>query len=156
MTRRGRLLAVVLAVVLGSAGAIGPSTPAGATWGDAGTVTSGSFSAYSVPAPPAPLACESGTLLNGNVATISWTAVTTPHALTYSAILVDTGTGLTVHSSGTNRWVQVTNSLLSTLLGQTVTIQVRAHPPGPGDWASPPTERRLHKTLLGLSINCAT
>jgi hypothetical protein len=130
------------------------SVPASASWGDTGSASSGTIASYSVPAAVISSCNVTGNALTGFTARISWTAVTSPHALTYTATIVNLGTPLTVQSSGTTRYVDVQSGLLSTLLGTVVTVQVVAKPPGAGLWVSPPAQQGVLVALLGVSMSC--
>lgn len=137
-----------------------PTTQASFT--DTVEARTGAWSAYSVPKPSlgalgAQSCAVTGNALTGFTATIRWPAITAPRDLTYTVNIAELpGTPLTVHTSGGNREVRVMSGLLSSLLGSTVHVRVRAHLPGSLSWASTTAERELHVGLLGLSLTCGS
>jgi signal peptidase I len=153
---RRRAVATVAAVLLvaGAAVEVAGAPAALAAFGDTATATTGSFAAYAVPAPTGVTCHVSGNVLTGFTAHIEWPAVTSPHALGYSATIVDSGAALSVASSGGNRYVEITKGLLGSLLGTTITIRLRALVPTTPSWLSAGTDQPLEVALLGLGFTC--
>jgi signal peptidase len=148
--------AVALLLLAGMAAEVASARPALAAWGDTATASVGSFAAYTVPAPATPTCVVTGNALSGFNAHIQWPAVTSPHALGYTAVIVDNGTTLTVGSSGGNRFVDVGSGLLGSLLGTTITVRLRSIVATTPAWTSPPTDQRLQVALLGLNLTCVS
>ncbi|MFT4188476.1 MAG: signal peptidase I [Aeromicrobium sp.] len=128
----GAHAAAVLAVVA-SLAAAHSVTPTMAGFTDTSVLAAGSLTAGSVtkPAETSPKCAVSNGLVTKTLTTY-WTAATTPTTLTYTAVVRETGTSLTVTSSGTTRSAKVTNGLLdlTNLLGATLHIDVTATLPG--------------------------
>ncbi len=149
-----RSAAALVVVLAGVATGPGRAEPTLAAFNDSGTASSGSLAAHTVPA-PALVSCNvTGNVLSGFTATITWTNVTAPHALTYTARIVQNNTNLTINGSGTTRNVQVTTGLLGSLLGSTVTIEIIGRPTAAMAWSSVPTNKSLAVGALGLSLTC--
>lgn len=129
------------------------TSPAAGTWSDDATVTGATVTTTSLP-PAATLTCTEVLVGLTDGARISWTPTTTPTTLVYTAQVVQTGATLTVSS---NSSVTLTASLLSTLLGATVTIRITGtlpgNPAGVG-WVTT-AERSVFVGLAGLFVNCA-
>lgn len=149
--------AAVLAVGLVGLGGLdrGRTESTLAAYNDTGTATAGQFAAYTVPAPLITSCAVTGNSHSGFTATITWSAVTTPHAISYSARIVQSNTALTVNISGATRNVKVmTTGLLGSLLGTTITVEVLGFPTVAPTWKSAPTNQNLTVGLLGLSLSC--
>ncbi|WP_232680710.1 signal peptidase I [Nocardioides sp. R-C-SC26] len=143
--RRGHLGRRAAAVGATAALAVTATAPADAAWADPVAVSGTTLTAYDVPAPA--LSC-SGALLS---ATVSWTAVTSPYALTYSAVNA-LGASFTVNASGSTRWVTV-SGLLS---GASVLVRVTAAVPGAPSWMSSTTTQTVTSLLgLGAGYGCS-
>lgn len=157
-SRRGRARsAVVLAIAAGTATAtIGASGPtSAAAWTNDVGVTGSVFTAYTVPK-PAIVSCNVTGALQ-KTATIVWTEVSSPFALDYTAIIVETGQSMTVTDLGTTRRTQFSAGLLSTVLNQTYNIRITAKLPSPnGSWVSVNANQPVTIGLLGLSMSCGT
>ena len=146
----------VTGMVVGTVTMVG--TPAvAAPWTNDVLVT-GTYAAYTVPRPvlTATSCVVTGSTLNGFTATITWPAVSTPFALTYSARIVESNTVVAVTTSGTNRVVQVTTGLLGSLFGTTVTVRLNAALPSRPTWVSANTDQRLVVGVLGATLTCGT
>ncbi|MFD1716323.1 signal peptidase I [Georgenia deserti] len=145
-----------LALAVGLTGAsLSPALPTSARWSDTGALTTGSFAAYTVPTPQATTCSISGNAITGYTATIRWPATTTPYAFTYTATLRATGQSLNVTTPSTGmRQVQVTSGLLSSLFGQTVSVDIRTQLPGT-NWLSPQRRTRgVQVGLGGITLTC--
>lgn len=116
-----------------------------ATWSDGSTSTT-TLGTTQLVAPV--LACTD----NGASVTISWTASQHPTLLTY-VLTVDGRTGnLLPQVAGLARSVTLTSGLLSTLLGQRVTVRVTGTLPGTS-WTVDSTIQ-VDVLLLGLGLDC--
>lgn len=127
-----------------------PAGAASAAYVNSGTVTSGSFAAYTVPAPVIS-SCEE---LPGTKVRVYWPGITSPFALGYSGLIVEDNVTLAVVTSGSNRYVEVAAGLLAALISRDITIRVRANLATTPVWTSPPADQRLRVGLLGLSLSC--
>lgn len=140
--RRGAVVAVSVAVLLTL------STRAVAAWGDSAAVTGALVSSRTLAT--ASLTCTEVLVGLTDGARISWTPTTAPTTISYSAQVLQTGNSLTVSS---NSSVTLTASLLSSLLGTTVTVRIRGSLPGTG-WTTT-ADHDVSVGLAGLWVNCA-
>lgn len=144
--RRAVAVAALSAVILAG------TSPAAGTWSDAATVAGGTVTTGSLTT--ALVDCEETTVLFANSARIFWTPSTSPTTLTYTARIVGSGANLDVTD---NNSVILTPSLLSTLLGATVTVRITGTLPGnPREigWITQADDQVL-VGLAGLTVNCA-
>lgn len=144
----------VLAVAAVGGADVVTARPASAAFVDSATMTSGLLTAHTVPAPVIGSCNVTGNALTGFTARITWPGVTSPHALGYTAQIVESGTSLTVVTDGANRRVDVTTGLLGSLLGTDVTVRIRGFVTTSPTWTSAPTDKKLRVGLLGLSLTC--
>ena len=128
----------------------GPTTFA--LFSDSSVVTTGALPSGSVGKPAAVGCTVSNPVLGTKSLTTTWTAASTPTALTYTAVVRETGQVLTVSSSGTQRSATVTSTLLGSLLGSTFHIDVTATLPGTS-WTAT-SSRTGTLVLLGLGFSC--
>ncbi len=113
--------------------------------------------AYVVPKPAIVSCTVSGGALSQKTATIVWTEVSLPHALDYTATIVQTGQTMSVTDNGTTRQVAFSAGLLSTVLNATYDIRLQAKLPAPnGSWVSVVANQPVTIGLLGLSMSCGT
>ena len=148
----GVLVVLVGGSVLGP-GQVGPTWAA--PWTDAVPVTGASYTAHTVTKPSVISCIVTGTALETKTARIVFAAVSLPHALAYSATIVQTGQALAVVDLGVTRAVDFNSSLLSTVLNQPYDIRLVARLPAPnGAWQSVATTQRVTVTLLGLGVSC--
>lgn len=142
--------ALAAAVVVGSAG------PGGAAWTDGVGVSGATLTAFTV-VKPANLACTvTGGALVQKTATIVWDEVSAPHALDYTATIVETGQAMTVTDNGATSQTQFSAGLLSTVLNQTYTIRITASLPAPGGTWTAVAQQPVTIALLGLGLTCGT
>lgn len=156
--RRGGKAVAVLVVATGMTTAtITASGPTWAVpWTDPVTVSGTTISAYLVPK-PAIVSCTTTTGLGQKTATIVWTEVSSPFALDYTAIIVETGQSMTVTDLGATRRTQFFAGLLSTIFNQTYNIRITAKLPSPnGSWVSVNANQPVTIGLLGLFMSCGT
>lgn len=143
--RHGAAVGGLLLVV--GLGVGGPSPrPTAAAFTDAASVTGVSLAAYTVPKPVI-TNCSAAV---GSV-TVTWTAVTSP-ALTYKAVVAETGQTLTVNGSGSTRSAQYRTAQLN--INATHTIQITAALPSASSWVSVPANQTVRIALLGLAPSC--
>lgn len=136
---------------------IATASPSWAGWGDSVSATGTTVAAYTVPKPALPsCSINKGFLgLGPYVATITWPGVASPFALTYKAVIRQSpATTLTVVTSGSNRSVQVSKSILGSLLGGTIDVDITASLPITPSWASVNADQKLVVALLGLGLAC--
>jgi signal peptidase I len=148
---------VLLAVVLGGAMATVPTQAWAAPWTDPVTVTGSTFMSYVVPK-PAIVGCNvTGGALSQKTATITWTEVSSPFALDYTAAIVETSQSLAVSDQGATRQATFSAGLLSSVLNSTYNIRITAKLPSPnGSWTSVVSNQPVTIGLLGLSLSCGT
>lgn len=142
------------AVAVGALAAVmlAGTSPAAGTWTDEATVTGKPMGTGSLTT--AVLDCQETFVGLANGARIFWTPSTAPTTLTYTARVVGSGQDLDVTD---NDSVVLTTSLLSTLLGATVTIRVTGTLPGnPREtgWITQADEQVIVR-LAGLGVDCA-
>ena len=87
--------------------------------------------------------------------TVNWTAVSSPYALTYRAVVVETGQVLTVSGTGSTRSAQYTTTLQS-VAGATQTIRITAALPSAATWTSAPANQVVRLGVLGSLPSCGT
>jgi signal peptidase I len=144
--------AVALLLLAGTAAEVATARPALAAWGDTATASVGSFAAYTVPAPN-PVDCSVAGLIF-YTAHIEWPAISAPHPLAYTATIVETGASLTVAISNGRASVDISSGLLGSLLGDVLTVRLRANLTSTTSWVSAATDQRLQRPLLGLGFKC--
>lgn len=142
-TRRAVAAALVLLVLL----LVAPGRTTHATWTDAAAVTGTTVVAGALEKPT--LSCRESSPGGTNAARISWTASTSPTALTYTASIVEFGIG----PLAVTDYVDVTPSLLSSLLGQVLTVRIVGALPGTS-WRTEPADHAVVLGLLGAYVNC--
>lgn len=156
-TRQGarRGAPALLAVAIGGAMTVLPTAASAAPWTDPVAVGGTSFSAYTV-TKPLILSCDV-TGLTQKTARITWTAVSSPFALDYTAVIQETGQSMTVSNQGATKYVDFSAGLLSTVLNATYNIRITAKLPSPnGSWTSVVANQPVTIGLLGLSLTCGT
>lgn len=139
-----------LVLVLGLALAAGAPRlePTRAAFIDAVPISGTALGAYTVPKPVI-TACSAGL----TTVTVSWTAVSSPYALTYRAVVVETGQVLTVTGTGGTRSASYTTTL-QTVGGATQTIRITAALPSTPAWTSTPANQTVRLPLAGLGPSC--
>jgi len=146
--RAGSTAAGLLVVAgLVAAGAPRPE-PTLAAFTDAVPVGGTSVTAYTVPKP-----VITGCSATIGAVTVTWTAVSSPYALTYRAVVVESGQVLQVTGTGGTRSAQYTT------LGQggaTQTIRITAAPPSAATWTSVPANQVVRISTVGLIPSCGT
>jgi signal peptidase I len=157
--RRSTGAAAVAVLVMG-AGASGFSVartaPTDAAWTDTVGVSGTTLAAYIVPKPQITSCTVTGGL-GQKTARIVWTEVSSPHALDYTATIVETGQSLAVVDQGATRRTDFSAGLLSTVLNQTYNIRITARLPAPnGSWVSVNANQPVTIGLLGLTMTCGT
>ena len=149
---RGRGASAPVVTVLGVALVVVPhSDPAWAAWSDTGRATSGSFVARTVPKPAAVGCTVDNPVVGTKSMTTTWTA---ENGVTYTAVVRETGTSLTVTGTGATRSATVTGGLLGALLGTSFTIDVTATLTGTS-WTAR-SSRAGTFVLLGLGFTCGS
>lgn len=118
--------------------------PTGAWFTDSASATTESLFAYTVPAPV--LTCTPSLLS----AKVSWTAVSTPYAFTYTAVNASTGAPFTIKSTGSTRTVTVSGLLV----GTGIVVRVDAVLPGGAAWTASSTQTVNSLAGLGLGYSC--
>ncbi|MDT0348105.1 hypothetical protein [Pseudonocardia charpentierae] len=150
-SRRAVSTAAGLVLVVGLvAGGTSAPQPTSAAWIDAVPIRGISLAAYTVPKPV--ITGCSGALLT---VTVTWTAVTAPYALTYRAVVVETGQALTVNGTGATRSASYLTPLQS-VAGVTHTIQITAALPNTPSWTSVAAKQTVRLGLLGVAPSCGT
>jgi hypothetical protein len=104
--------------------------------------------AYTVPKPVI-TGCSAGLF----TVTVSWAAVSSPYALTYRAVVVETGQVLTVTGTGGTRSTQYATTI-QTVAGATQTIRITAALPSASTWTSTPANQVVRLPLLGVGPSC--
>lgn len=145
--RAGSVIGAGLALGL-SAGALPQPAPTLAAWADSVPVTGTGLTAYTMPKPV--LSNCSRSLLN---ITVTWAAVSTPYALTYQAVIAETGQTLTVTGSGGTRSA-VHPTTVQTVVGATHTIRITAALPATAAWTSAPANQTVNLPLLDVAPSC--
>jgi signal peptidase I len=140
---------LVLVVGLALGGTPAPE-PTSAAWTDAVPISGISLAAYTVPKP-----VITGCSMSLLTVTVTWTAVTSPYALTYRAVVAETGATPTVNANGTTRSVSYTTPL-QTVAGVTHTIQITAALPNTPTWTSVAAKQTVKLGLLGVAPSCGT
>jgi signal peptidase I len=154
--KKARAAARSVAVAVVGATLMVSSPASAAFWTDDVPVT-GILTAHTVPKPAITSCSVSGGSLSQKAATIVWTEVSSPLALDYTAVIVETGQALTVTDNGATRQVVFSAGLLSTVLNQTYTVRIQANLPAPnGSWVSVVSNQPVTVGTLGLSLSCGT
>ncbi len=150
------LTAAVIVVGTGASGlVVAQASPVVAAWTDSASVSGTTVSTYTVPKPVITSCTVTG--LTQKTATITWTGVSSPFALDYTATIVETGQSMTVTTQGSNRQTAFSAGLLSTILNQTYTIRITAKLPSPnGTWISASANQPVTIGTLGTSMTCGT
>jgi signal peptidase I len=138
---------LVLVLGLAAAGAPRPA-PTLAAFTDAVPIGGTTVAAYTVPKPMI-TGCSTSLL----AVTVTWTAVSSPYALTYSAVVVETGQTLTVTGTGGTRSARYATPLQS-VAGVTHTIRITAALPSASPWTSTPANQVVRLPLLGVGPSC--
>jgi len=138
---------LVLVLGLAATGAARPA-PTLAAFTDAVPVGGTTVTAYTVPKPVI-TGCSTSLL----AVTVTWTAVSSPYALTYSAVVVETGQTLTVTGTGGTRSARYATPLQS-VAGVTQTIRITAALPSASTWTSTPATQVVRLPLLGVGSAC--
>ena len=151
-----RTVPALLAVALGGVMATVPTQAFAAPWTDPVTVSGTTYTAYIVPK-PAIVSCNVTGGLGQKTARITWTEVSSPFALDYTAVIQETGQSMTVTDAGATRFTDFSAGLLSTVLNATYNIRITAKLPSPnGSWVSVTSNQPVTIGLLGLSMSCGT
>jgi hypothetical protein len=137
---------LVLVLGLAAAGAPRPA-PTLAAFTDAVPVGGTTVKAYTV---PKPVITDCSTAVR--TVTVTFTAVSSPYPLTYSAA-VENGSDLPVTGTGGTRTVRYTPPLQFTP-GATQTIRITAALPSTPAWTSTPANQTIRLPLLGLIPSC--
>jgi hypothetical protein len=148
--RAGPATAGLVLVVGLAVGGVPGAQPTSAAWTDAVPVGGTTLTAYTVPKPVI-TSCSANLL----TVTVNWTAVTSPYALTYRAVVVETGQVLTVSGTGTTRSASYLTTLQA-VAGVTHTIQITAALPTASTWTSVAAKQTVKLGLLGLGPSCGT
>jgi signal peptidase I len=150
--RRATSTAAGLVLVVGFAAGLAPTPqPTSAAWTDAVPIGGVSLAAYTVPKPVI-TNCTATPALAQSAITVTWTAVSSPYALTYRAVVVQSGQVLTVTGTGSTRSARYPTAQLN--LNGTQTIQITAALPGTPSWTSVPATQTVGIALLGLLPSC--
>ena len=140
---------LLLVVGLATAGAPRPE-PTLAAFTDAVPVRSTTLTAYTV---PKPVITDCSTTLLPPAVTVAFTAVSSPYALSYRAVVVETGQVLTVSGSGGTRTARYP-TLGQGVAGGTQTIGITAAPPSASSWTSAPANQVVRFAVLGAAPSC--
>jgi signal peptidase I len=122
--------------------------PTLAAWTDAVPVSGTTLTAYTVPKPVI-TSCSA----NLFAVTVTWTAATSPYALTYQAVVAETGQALTVTANGTTRST-VYPTALQTVAGATRTVQITAALANTPSWTSVAARQTVRFGLAGVAPTC--
>jgi hypothetical protein len=136
--------------VIGAVAGAPRPEPTLAAWTDAVPVTGTTLTAYTVPKP-----VITGCTANLLGVTVTFTAVTSPYALTYQAVVAETGQALTVSGTGTTRSAAYPTAL-QTVAGATRTVQITAELPNASSWTSVAAKQTVKSGLAGLAPTCGT
>ena len=151
-----RKVPALLAVVLGGGLGTVPTQAFAADWTNPVTVSGTTYTAYIVPK-PAIVSCNVTGGLGQKTARITWTEVSSPFALDYTAVIQETGQSMTITDAGATRFTDFSAALLSTVLNATYNIRITAKLPSPnGSWVSVTANQPVTIGLLGLSMSCGT
>lgn len=155
--RRSRSGVRMTAVALAAATAMVAAPAVADPWTDNVPVTGTTLSAHTVAKPAITSCAVTGGALAQKVATVTFTAVSSPVVLVYTAKIKETGTIVTVTGTGATRQIQFSAGLLSTVLNQTYNLEIQAKLPSPNDtWVSVVSTQPVTIGLLGLSLSCGT
>ncbi len=120
-------------------------------------VSGTSFTAYTVTKPAIVSCTVSGGALAQKTARITWTAVSSPFALDYTAVIFETGQSMTVSTVGATKYVDFSAGLLSTVLNSTYNIRITAKLPSPnGCWTSAVDQPTGDDRTAGCLSVCGT
>ena len=139
---------LVLVLGLAAGGATRPE-PTLAAFTDAVPVGGTTVKAYTVPKP-----VITDCAIAVRTVTVTFTAVSSPYPLTYSAA-VENGSDLPVTGTGGTRTVRYTPPLQFTP-GATQTIRITAALPSTPAWTSTPANQTIRLGLVGLIPSCGT
>ncbi len=139
--------AVVVGTAVTGASVVPGPTPTTAAFTDVGGVTAAP-SAYTLPKPA--LTCAKV----GSDLRFSWPVSSAPVVVGYAAEVVN-GPTLPVQGSGATRYVEVSPSLLSTVLGSTRTVSVVSQTPVASSWSSVAGRHNFTIVLVGISVSCS-
>ena len=139
----GLLLVVGLAV----GGAPSPE-PTAAAFTDSVPIGGTTLKAYTVPKP-----VITGCTRALATITVSWTAVSSPYALTYRATVVETEQNLQVNANGSSRSAQY-NTLGQGTGGAIQNIRITAVLPAATTWVSAPANQEVRISTVGLIPSC--
>lgn len=153
--RMETMAAIAVVVSAGCLPAVG-AVSSRAAWVDPVDVSGTTLTAYAVPRPAIASCTVTGPALGQKTATIVWPEVTSPHALDYTAEIVETGQVLIVVDNGTTRQTQFHAGLLSTVLNQTYNIRITASLPAPNAAWTKVSNQPVTVTLLGLGLTCGS
>ena len=140
----------MLVVGLAAGGTSAPQ-PTSAAWTDAVPINGISLAAYTVPKPVI-TNCTATPQLAQSAVTVTWSAVSSPYALTYRAVVTQTGQVLTVTGTGSTRSARYPTAQLN--LNGTQTIEITAALPSTPSWTSVPATQTIGIALLGLLPSC--
>ena len=146
--RAGSTAAGLVLVVGLAAGGTARPEPTLAAFTDAVPIGGTTVKAYTVPKPVI-TGCSAGLF----TVTVSWTAVSSPYALTYRAVVVETGQVLTVAGTGTTRSAQYATTI-QTVAGATQTIRITSALASTPTWTSVPANQTVRLPLLGVGAAC--
>lgn len=154
---RRRALPAALSLAVVGVGVLWPSPSWAAPWTDAVAVSGTALSAYTVTKPAIVSCTVTGGTLSQKTARITWTEVSSPYALDYTAVIVETAQSLTVVDNGATRYTDFSTGLLSTVLNQTYNIRITASLPSPNaTWKSVVSNQPVTVGTLGISLTCGT
>ena len=157
VARSGRVASRSTIAMAAAATMLAANPASAAPWTDPVPVTGTTLTAYLVPKPVITGCDVTGPSLGQKTATITFTEVSSPYALTYTARLVETGQSITVVDDGATRHVAFSAGLLSTILNQTYNVRIQAALPAPnGTWVSVEANQPVTVGTLGLSLTCGT
>jgi len=144
--RAGSTAAGLVLVVGLAAGGTARPEPTLAAFTDAVPIGGTTVKAYTVPKP-----VITGCTTALATVTVTWTAVSSPSALTYRAVVAETGQALQVAANGSSRSAQYT-TLGQGLGGTTQTIRITAALPSATTWVSAPATQEVRISTVGLIL----
>jgi signal peptidase I len=145
--RVGSVIGAGLVLGLAATGFPAP-TPTLAAYTGSVPITGSTLAAYTV-TKPVITNCTSGPV----AVTVTWSAVSSPYALTYQAVVVESGRNLTVTGSGGTRSATY-DTTLDTLGSTARTIRITAALPSASSWTSIPSNQTVNLSVVGLVPSC--